>query len=117
MKLGQSVDHHASAVKGLSAIKRSREGSGLHSSQLVGWWWVGLVESVLGKDQVLSKRVKLYLCQRYSGKRLKEIGERFGIGESGVSQARRRIRGQIVKDKRIRKMLRDLEEALSLSKV
>jgi len=75
------------------------------------------VESVLGEDPVLSKRVKLYLCQRYSGERLKEIGDRFSIGESGVSQASRRIRGQIVKDKRIRKMLRDLEKALSLSKV
>ncbi len=35
--------------------------------------------------------VKMYLCQRYSGKKLKEIGLHFGSGESGVSPACRRV--------------------------
>ena len=49
------------------------------------------VESVFTKDKVLARNVKMYLCQRYTGKKLKEIGLHFGIGESGVSQACRRV--------------------------
>jgi DNA-directed RNA polymerase specialized sigma subunit len=37
-------------------------------------------------DDRLAKQIKLYFCHKYSGLKLKEIGEYFGIGESGVSQ-------------------------------
>ncbi len=55
------------------------------------------------KDKVLSRNVKMYLCQRYTGKKLKEIGLHFGIGESGVSQCCRRVAQKIEKDKRLKK--------------
>jgi hypothetical protein len=37
------------------------------------------------------KNAKMYLCQRYTGKKLKEIGLHFGIGETGVLQACRHV--------------------------
>jgi len=34
----------------------------------------------------------MYICHRYSGKKLSEIGARFGVTESAMTQASRRIR-------------------------
>jgi len=64
------------------------------------------VELVFPEDKVLSRNVKMYLCQRYTGNKLKEIGFHFGIGESGVSQACRRVADKIKKDKKLKKRLR-----------
>jgi hypothetical protein len=47
------------------------------------------------------KGVKIYLCQKYTGKMLKEIGSHFGIGESGVSQASRWIGIKISQDNKL----------------
>jgi len=48
------------------------------------------VELVLTEDEDLARKIKMYLCQRYTGKKSKDIGLHFSIGESGVSQACRR---------------------------
>jgi putative transposase len=72
------------------------------------------VKTVFGEDQVSSKKVSLYLCHKYSGKKLKEIGEYFGVGESGVSQASRRITLRIRTDNKLRKKIRLIESRLKL---
>ncbi len=61
--------------------------------------------------------VKMYLCQRYTGKKLKEIGQHFGIGESGVSQACRRVAQKIAKDKKLKKKIVRLEKQINLSRM
>jgi len=43
----------------------------------------------------------MFLCQRDSDEKLKDIGAYFGIGESGVSQACRRVKDKIRKDKKL----------------
>ena len=63
------------------------------------------VESIFEKDQVLARNIKLYLCQRYTGEKLKDIGKHFGIGESGVSQACRRIEQKIDRDKKLKRKI------------
>ncbi|CAB1079192.1 hypothetical protein D1AOALGA4SA_6907 [Olavius algarvensis Delta 1 endosymbiont] len=40
----------------------------------------------------------MYHCQKYTGKKLKEIGKQFGIGEPGVSQSCRRVAQKIEYD-------------------
>jgi chromosomal replication initiation ATPase DnaA len=67
------------------------------------------VELVFSKDKVLARNVKMYLCQRYTGKKLKEIGLHFGIGESGVSQACRHVARKTEKDKKLKKKIARLE--------
>ena len=44
------------------------------------------VELAFGENPVLKRNLKMYLCQRYTGEKLKTIGNQFGIGESAVSQ-------------------------------
>ncbi len=72
------------------------------------------VELVFPEDKVLSRNVKMYLCQRYTGNKLKEIGFHFGIGESGVSQACRRVADKIKKDKKLKKKIERLEKLINL---
>jgi chromosomal replication initiation ATPase DnaA len=53
----------------------------------------------------------------YTRERLKDIGKRFGIGESGVSQACRRVSQRIQKDKRLRRKMARIEKELDLSRM
>ncbi len=72
------------------------------------------VESVLGKQPALVRNVKMFLCQRYTGEKLKDIGTHFGIGESGVSQASRRVNDKIRKEKKFRRKIRKVEKYLNV---
>ena len=73
------------------------------------------VELVFTTDKAMARNVKMYLCQRYSGKKLTEIGLHFGIGESGVSQACRRVAQKMEKDKKLKKKIVGLEKKINLS--
>jgi chromosomal replication initiation ATPase DnaA len=69
------------------------------------------------KDKVLARNVKMYLYQRYSGKKIKKIGLHFGIGESGVSQACRRVAQKIEKGNKLKKKIAGLEKQINLSRM
>ena len=75
------------------------------------------VELVLTEDKDLARNVKMYLCQRNTGKKLKDIGLHFGIGESGVSQACKRVAHRIEKDKKLKKKIGRLEKQINLSRM
>jgi chromosomal replication initiation ATPase DnaA len=68
-------------------------------------------------DPDICFNVKMYLCQRYTGKKLKEIALHFGIGESRVSQACRRVTQKIEKDKKLKKKIVRLERQINLSRM
>ena len=72
------------------------------------------VESVFGKEPALGRNVKMFLSQRYTGEKLKDIGTHFGIGESGVSQASRRVDDKIRSDKKLRRKIRKIEKKLDV---
>lgn len=69
------------------------------------------VQAILGAAQEVSdlgrvrRNAAIYLCHRYSGAGLKEIGERFGIKESAVSQASRRFEQLLERDKELQKRI------------
>jgi REP element-mobilizing transposase RayT len=75
------------------------------------------VDSVLKTDKKLARRVKLYMFHQYSGMKLREIGEHFGLCESGVSQVSRRIGTQVEKDKKLREIIKTIETRIVLSNV
>ena len=72
------------------------------------------VDSTLPSDEKLARQVKLYFCHRYSGRKLREIGSRFCIGLSGVTQASKRIGLKAEKDKKFGKILKRIEENILL---
>jgi len=73
-----------------------------------------VVERELQKDAALARKVKLYLYHRYTGQSLKEIGMRFGMKESGVSQASRRFSEKMDSDSGLRKKVNGIKAVLGL---
>ncbi len=63
------------------------------------------VEAEFADIPKMARKVALYISHRYSGRRLKEIGKLFGIGESAVSQNSHRFHAILVKDKHLRKRI------------
>ena len=63
------------------------------------------VDAEIKTDKKMARQVKLHICHCYSGKRLREIGERFGVSDSGVTQASRRIDDKQKTDKNLRKLI------------
>jgi len=72
------------------------------------------VDSVIGSNDELSRQIKLYLCHRYSGRKLKKIGTYFDIGESGVSQTTRRMSDKLKKDKKLTRKINRIKNKLNL---
>ena len=75
------------------------------------------VESAFPQDEALARNLKMYLCQKYTGKKLKDIGMQFSIGESGVSQSCRRVAQTIEKDKKLKKKIDRLEQQIYMSRM
>lgn len=65
----------------------------------------------------LGRQVILHLAHTMTGMKLKTIGQRFGIGESAVAQAGRRLKERIDQDKRLRKKVERIKNELGLSRV
>lgn len=59
----------------------------------------------------------VYLCHRYSGLCLKEIGSYFGISESAVSQISRRFEQILDKDIKLKLKIEKIKSDLILSNV
>ena len=72
------------------------------------------MESVFGKQPPLARNVKMFLCQKYTDKKLKDIGTYFGIGESGVSQSSRRVNDKIRRDKKLKRNITKIEKKLNM---
>ena len=58
------------------------------------------------------RNIGIYCCQKYSGARLKEIGEYFGISDAAVSQTIHRLALRAQKDPPLKEMIGGLEALL-----
>ena len=72
------------------------------------------VERTFRKDAALARKVRIYFYHRHTGQSLKEIGNRFGVKESGVSQASRRFSDHIEHDSALRKKIDAIKTTLGL---
>jgi putative transposase len=70
------------------------------------------IKAELGDRAELLRNVSLYCCQKYSGAKLKDIGERFGISDAAVSQASPRLALKAEPDQQLREMLDRAETLL-----
>lgn len=59
----------------------------------------------------------MFLCRRYTDEKLKVIGTYLGIGESGVSQACRRVKEKLRNDKKIERKITKIEKTLNVSRM
>ena len=72
------------------------------------------VETVLKGNERYEKMAGIYLCHRYSGLGLREIGSYFGIGESAVSQSSRRFGMMLEKNKKLNNRMKDICNRLGI---
>jgi len=75
------------------------------------------VDEIFRGDSALARKVKLYLCRTCTAQPLREIGMRFGIKESGVSLASRRMALRIRNDAGLRAKVSKIKEQISLQNV
>jgi len=70
------------------------------------------IESIFVKEADSDRNIKMFLCRRYTGEKLKDISVFFGVGESGVSQACKRVKDKIRKDKKLEKKMSKVEKKM-----
>jgi len=75
------------------------------------------VGSVFGKEVAMCRNIQMYLSQRLTDEKLKDIGGHFGIGESGVSQACRRVKVKMRNDRKLAKNISVVEKKLVASRM
>lgn len=66
-------------------------------------------------DDRLASKAAIYLCHRFSGAKLKEIGALFHVSESGITQASKRFAQSMECDEELKGMVRKLGKSLNLS--
>jgi len=62
---------------------------------------VKAVATVMGEKEKLARQVGMYLCHKYSGKKLRDIGDLFGVGETAIAEARRLLTRKMEKDQQL----------------
>lgn len=73
---------------------------------------VETVKATVKEENRLTRKLCIYMCHRYSGARLKEIGDLFGVGAAGVSQESRRFAAVIREDGDLKKLVDELRERM-----
>lgn len=74
-----------------------------------------VVKRVFADDAVLEKKASIYMCHRYSGEKLKNIGNFFNLTESGVTRASQRFGIKVEDEEGIRKMVTEIKNDLSIA--
>ncbi len=76
------------------------------------------IETTVGKlipeDKPLSRKASIYFCHRYSGARLSEVGERFGMSDAAITQASKRLRVAAEHDGNLKKKLDQVAKRLGI---
>jgi hypothetical protein len=72
------------------------------------------VEGLFMDDLAKARRVGLCLCRCHTGLKLKEIGAAYGVGESAVTQASRRVTEEMKQNVSVRKSVGMLERELGV---
>ena len=75
---------------------------------------IGAIEQEPEMTESYSRNVSIYFCHRYSGARLREIGERFCLSDAAVSQASRRLRVAYENDVEVKEQLEQIKCKLGL---
>lgn len=71
-------------------------------------------KSIVADNEKLACQLGIYLCHKYSGMKLKEIGEIFNMRESAICEASRRIRIKIEQDATLRKQVETIKRGLEI---
>ena len=71
--------------------------------------------AALDENARQATKAGIYICHRYSGAKLKEIGGLFHLTESGVTRASKRFEETIERDAKLKKNMVKIGKQLNLS--
>ena len=71
-------------------------------------------KAVFADDVKLARRASIYLCHKYSGMKLREIGESFNVRDTAISEASRRFAKELEMDGKLRDMLAGISGKLKM---
>jgi chromosomal replication initiation ATPase DnaA len=74
-----------------------------------------VVREVFSENDRQARNAGIYLCHRYSGSKLKEIGKLFHLTESGVTRASKRFDEAMERDKALKEKMGKIRGKLKLS--
>ena len=65
----------------------------------------------LCENEKLARQAGMYLCRKYSGEKLREIGKMFNVGESAITEACRLFLQEMEKDKKLGREIDRVKDA------
>lgn len=68
-------------------------------------------------DEKLARRATMHLCHKYSGMRLREIGEFFDVRDTAISEASRRFAGELDADEKLRGRVEKIKGKLKMCRM
>jgi REP element-mobilizing transposase RayT len=73
-----------------------------------------LVDAAFGPNKRLARQAGMYLCHRFSGMKVREIGERFTVGSSAITEASRYFSKRMEKDKGLAEVVAKIKGELKI---
>jgi len=107
--VGELTEKHVDGKQGDRELPAARKLTTKPSLQAI----LKAVEDILGGSRV-TRNASIYLCHKYSGAGLKEIGEMFGTKESAVSQASRRFMQAMEQNEELLKQIEKVRKGLNI---
>ncbi len=74
-------------------------------------------QGAFGDDEKMARRAAIHLCHKYSGMRLREIGERFNMRDTAISEASRRFARELDTDGKLRGILERIKVKLKICRM
>lgn len=106
--IAEISEKHVAGRKADRSVPAVKELTGLPSLDEI----IKKVNEALVGQEKLAKKISIYFCHCYSGAKLKEIGEKFGIGDAAITQASKRLMQQAEKDLRVRQAIQQVGKVL-----
>jgi len=98
---------HLNADRNVPAVKQL-------SGQMTVEAVIEAVKRETGEEGGLWRKISIHLCHRYSGMKLKEIGEKFGVSDATVSVTSKRLLAQATKDRKAKEALEAAKQLLNV---
>ncbi len=75
------------------------------------------IQAEFADDEKLARRATMHLCHKYSGMRLREIGECFKVRDTAISEASRRFSRELDADEKLRGRVERIKGKLKICRM
>lgn len=73
---------------------------------------INVVKTIFVENEKLARQASIHICHKYSGMKLREIGNLFDVGETAIVEASRRFFFKMGEDKKLKKMVERVKKKL-----